>query len=490
MDFSKILWTCLAIFLLLLPAPTDAQGLHSQAVSEALERDAVAYAEYFGTDIEEALQRLDLQARIGELDAALTEETADTFAGLWLDHDPEFEVVALYTNASAAQEWLNEEALGDLAPLITVQPAAVTLKQLEAFLEEAETQLRAADQVADLWINVRENQVEILTPAPEELTAALATKRISLPPHSAIVEVEALAQPEADIRGGRKMSRCTAGFAVRSPTGRLGITTAGHCSNSSRHIDRTTPTLLISETYSGSHDVQWHLVGCDDMVVNQIFDGTSNRTISAEVGRSSQAIGTFVCKYGKTTGATCGFIVSKSLCPNYVPNGKSTFIVVNGSIDLSSDGDSGGPWYVGNSAYGIHSGGYPNDNRAIYMAVDYMTSQGYSVLRYPAGVTPYATISCYNDSSTFSCTASGRNGNPPYTFSNWQYYGPAASWSGGSLAVSGFFGEYPGCNDGDYNYVSVQVTDSCGRTGSGGKTFYCPDGNDCGGPFMCDGPEF
>ncbi len=44
-------------------------------------------------------------------------------------------------------------------------------------------------------------------------------------------------------------------------------------------------------------------------------------------------------------------------------------------------GDSGGPWYVENLAYGIHMGRPSGDNKdAIYMPIDYISSIGVSVL--------------------------------------------------------------------------------------------------------------
>jgi hypothetical protein len=49
----------------------------------------------------------------------------------------------------------------------------------------------------------------------------------------------------------------------------------------------------------------------------------------------------------------------------------ASFIYVEGGdVNLSEPGDSGGPWYWGTSAYGIHKGGVGND--AYFMAQNYM----------------------------------------------------------------------------------------------------------------------
>jgi hypothetical protein len=48
--------------------------------------------------------------------------------------------------------------------------------------------------------------------------------------------------------------------------------------------------------------------------------------------------------------------------------------VNDGTDNLSSGGDSGGPWFFGTTAYGIHSGEPSGDDTdAFYMAHNYMS---------------------------------------------------------------------------------------------------------------------
>lgn len=476
---SFVLFTC----------PLSAQLVQQSQPSPALERDSIAYAEKFDTDIEEALRRLQMQESIGRLDETLTESTAEVFGGLWIEHQPSFRIVTLFTQPSVAEEILSEHALGELASLVEVRSAAVTLKQLEEQLLLAQAQLESSGQAADLWINVRENQVEYMTPDPAGLTAAFASKRLQMPENTRVVQVQSLFQLQADMRGGRPLTNCTSGFTVRSDTGQLGISTAAHCSNSTVYEDVFISLTFQSERFRDHYDVQWHTARCSDTMLNQIFDGTANRTINAAVGRNAQAIGAFVCKHGEATGATCGTIDGKSVRPIAIPSADATFICVrNDNVTISSGGDSGAPWFAGNSAYGIHSGGN-GSNQAVYMAVDYMEDRGYRVLDYAANANPWAEVTCTRTARNFHCSVSGRGGSPPYTFSGWQYYGPAASWSTGFSSISGNYGSFPGCVDGEFNSVLVQVTDSCGRTGYGSATFDCLAGDEgCGITRICDGP--
>lgn len=472
-------WICGIVLCLIVALPSWGQLATDAGRSEALARDAQAYAGQFGVSLEEALERLELQGRIGLLGELLEKEVPASFGGLWIEHEPEFRVVTLFTEGAEAEarSMLNEAALGQLAPILEIRRADVSMAELEAQLEEAERQVRAVEVRADLQINVHENRVEILTPSPSALIEALDSRRLQTPANTQIVGVDELSQPTADLRGGRPLSQCTSGFSVRSHSGELGLATAGHCSNSQTYRDSSTPLTLKTEHYAGSHDVQWHTATCNDDFRNQIFDGSSNRTISGTVSRSAQAVGTYVCKYGKTTGASCGLIWSRSYCPNYVPNGRSTFITVYGN-NIIDNGDSGGPWYVGSQAYGVSSGKFSDGDAAIYMAVDWMSTVGYSVLTTQAAVTPWVSLTCTNATQSFSCSAAGGNGTPPYTFSNWSYWGNATSWSASGSSISGNYG-LGGCPGGGINSIQVQVQDACGRTGFGGIEFLCPDTQDC-----------
>ena len=72
-----------------------------------------------------------------------------------------------------------------------------------------------------------------------------------------------------------------------------------------------------------------------------MFDGTYARPIYGVKFRASQSVGEWVCKYGKTTHYGCGQIVL------------TNFQGVNVAVDIPvDDGDSGGPWFWYNTAYG------------------------------------------------------------------------------------------------------------------------------------------
>jgi hypothetical protein len=106
---------------------------------------------------------------------------------------------------------------------------------------------------------------------------------------------------------------------------------------------------------------------------NWWYDG-STFDITAVQPRGNQLVGETVSKYGITTHYTAGTIYSKTVTLSYITNCQPTFIMVAntyGYNPLSAPGDSGGPWFRGNTAYGSHSG-YDDAGYAYYMAESYI----------------------------------------------------------------------------------------------------------------------
>ena len=110
-----------------------------------------------------------------------------------------------------------------------------------------------------------------------------------------------------------------------------------------------------------------------------VGDMSKCKRITGTVHRTSQSVGEYVCKYGRATHYTCGYIDTKNYRPDpdNIPGPSPTFIRVDNTAgygDLSDSGDSGGPWFNTNDAYGTHVGSPAGDsNDAFYMAVNYIS---------------------------------------------------------------------------------------------------------------------
>ncbi|HEY2291447.1 MAG TPA: S1 family peptidase [Thermoanaerobaculia bacterium] len=345
--------------------------------------DAASYAADWGVSLDEATYRLSLQVPIGEFDANLTEVDRGSFAGLWIEHAPAFRVVVRSTDPNAGQQISSMVAGTVLEGLVTVESAGFSLEELEAAQASSHSFARKVGEVVESEINVQTNWVELYSLNPKQLLGKLAAAGLKLPPSVVVFAVARLSVPDVNIYGGLALRTCTSGFSVQDNNRTRGITTAAHCSNNQTFGGQA--LTFQAELQSGDQDVQWHTAP-GLTVTNQFDSGIGVRACTATLGRNNQAVGDYVCKNGMTTGYTCGNISSTTYAPGYVTNANPTFIRVhnNAGTPLRAGGDSGGPWFLVNTAYGTHSGSPGADpNDALYMAINYVSALNVTVLTGP-----------------------------------------------------------------------------------------------------------
>lgn len=431
---------------------------------DALRLDAESYAAEFGVDVDEALRRLRLQREIGALNARLQAAYPETFAGLTIEHQPEFAVVARFTRGGEAAL----QGVGPaLAAVVRQERAAVPLRRLQTRLETAFARVQARGIPAAGALNLRQNRPEIyvMPPVAEAARAAIPTETGAV-----VLVVDRLPQPEALLYGGLSISTCTTGFYVKNASGTPGVTTAGHCGNSQSY--GSTALSFLGESYSGSYDIQWHNHS-GSTYDNIIKVGTTTRSITGTVFRASQTTGEYVCKQGKTTGNTCGLISTTSHC--VTSTGVCTWVYVSGgSVNLSEPGDSGGPWFSGNLAYGTHVFGWGNDSG--YMAVDYFSGIGVTVVTYKPLSVSVSGPSSLARYQSLQYTASPVGGTSPYTYEwrqrdGWQ--GSYGAWSGwwSSGSTNTTYTSVNSCGI-DRKELEVRVTDAASAQATSSYTIY------------------
>ncbi len=181
---------------------TDMPLSHDSSVSPinilnteaALHADAEVYAADQGIDLNEAIQRLKLQTVIGDLDASLQTNEPDTFAGLWIQHRPEYRVVVAFT--VYGEETIRKYVEGGLlSDFIEIRTASATLVQLRDAQSSAIHTLRKLGIEFDSEINVFNNQVEICATDPELVHVTLYEADETLPELVVVVKVEELSRP-------------------------------------------------------------------------------------------------------------------------------------------------------------------------------------------------------------------------------------------------------------------------------------------------------
>lgn len=149
--------------------------------------------------------------------------------------------------------------------------------------------------------------------------------------------------------GGAKLGHvstsayCTSGFSVRNSSYPHGLLTADHCSDSLKYGS----TTLSYGGGSGTRDVQWHRTSATTTNARFYVTSSTLRTITSS---HNPFVGTSLCKYGRTTGNTCDQVYLLNQC-------RGAYCGLAAVYNRKADsGDSGGPWYIGNAGYGVHSG--------------------------------------------------------------------------------------------------------------------------------------
>jgi len=159
--------------------------LHEKYKDDPIMFDAAVYAEAHGVTVEEGRRRLELQNNggIGELETELSNKEAETFAGLWLEHTPEFKVVIVFTEngEETIKKYVKEDS--PLAGLIELRTFDVSYEELKAAQKETMELLNSLGLFSDSSINIKENQVEVYVTDSELFYDTLREAGKKLPKH-------------------------------------------------------------------------------------------------------------------------------------------------------------------------------------------------------------------------------------------------------------------------------------------------------------------
>jgi hypothetical protein len=168
-------------------------SLSNQSEEDALLFDAEMYAKQHGVTVDEAIRRFQLQDYAGVLGAELTSEESDTFAGLWIEHTPEFRIVVQFTRDAA--EKIRPYIKENMVDIIEVRAAKTSLVDLQSAQSNVLSSVRSLGILADSEIDVRENRVKVYVTDRSKIDNALRDGKLILPDNVDIITVEALAKP-------------------------------------------------------------------------------------------------------------------------------------------------------------------------------------------------------------------------------------------------------------------------------------------------------
>ncbi|ACB28222.1 hypothetical protein Mrad2831_6300 (plasmid) [Methylobacterium radiotolerans JCM 2831] len=358
--------------------PTAARLLSAE---QAREVDAQALASASKITTAEARQRLAVQRESRDLVASLRSTYGNRIAGIYREWTPSPRLVVRLKGASAERVSRANLPTGSVEVVIKsgARFGADELKQAGRTHAKA---LRAAfPTLGGTWVDERTGElvVEVASAADVKTAKDLATVIAGVPARVVVGRGDfnaALSGSGAlDIALPNAVGHCTGGFTVNIFDGNdktTGLATAGHCPDGNGTATYTTldglqDTLtLVGQDYDADSDVKWYTKVDQDRDFEPTFysDDVTKREVSWYVWRDETVVGDSVCKYGQTSGASCGVVASTSYAPaDPICNGQTcaaTYVMVEpvaGQTQFGcASGDSGGPVFNDTTAYGILKG--------------------------------------------------------------------------------------------------------------------------------------
>ena len=379
----------LALMLLSFGTMAPAQPVQTQ--NEALREDAEQYAAQFGVTPGEALRRLKAQQdSVADTDA-ISREFADRLAGISIEHAPEFRIVVLLTGSEPVPE---RTAAG--VPIVFHTGARATHAQAISALRKHLIDLHSdLPNARGAGYDQRTGEVVLLVTrgdAERFGVDAIRTRAEQLSGVPVRVVLNDLNESNMSVEGGGRVegvntlthrrNLCTTAFVVTNGE-TTAMTTAAHCPDDLTYVDRDGNTVdlpLIGSWGAAYQDVQ---INGSPGVLDPLFysnrgAGTQRQVVSWRNVASTRA-GDFLCHYGESSGYSCSTVE----LTDYAPPGElcagfcsPTWVTVKGPNCVP--GDSGGPVFSGEVAFGIAKG----VNRAgsgqclfyYYMSTDYLPS--------------------------------------------------------------------------------------------------------------------
>lgn len=364
------------------PAPEIGDG-----ITAAEMRDLRTIAEETGESLEDTVARVGWQQDFAMLVTALRKQYPAEIAGARIDADghPWIAFRDSIPDSAVDQVARYEDTVFGEADELTSDGAtfAVELRGDAGFsevdLEEDLVQAHYAALKHDAVANASSAydvatgrvlvQVEPSSADAHDLSDSVRSQIGKLGIDLSRVSVEVIKrvrQTEDAVWGGANMRTCTSGFSVTKNGATDGISTSAHCSNDQSPLQGS--TLTFQAAHEGNWgDIQWHTsatIEADDFYGGS---GSTNLTDLRDVsGRGNAVEGQSLCRNGKTTYKHCDTVYQLNHCAGDVCH------LTAMTHDYAEGGDSGGPWYYGNTAYGIHRGSkYWFGSRDVFMPQQY-----------------------------------------------------------------------------------------------------------------------
>jgi len=360
-----------------------------ESKAEAFAEDAIQYAAAFGVSPDEAARRLKAQQASVAATDAIASEFSDRLAGISIEHVPAYRIVVILTGEQPVADRTT-----DGVPIIFRTGAKATHAQAVEALRKHLVDLRTGlPNARGAGYDQRTGQVVLLVTRTDAERFGVDTIRKRAEQVSGVpvrVIINELNESNMSVDGGGRVegvnaltnrrNLCTTAFVITNGESNA-ITTAAHCPDELTYVDRDGANVtlpMIGSWGAAYRDVQ--INGSPDSPDALFFSNRgagSLRRLASWRNAASTRAGDFVCHYGESSGYSCATVE----LTDYAPPGDlcggpcfPTWVTVKGPNCVA--GDSGGPVFSGDVAFGIAKGvNRTNGGQCLfyyYMSTDYL----------------------------------------------------------------------------------------------------------------------
>lgn len=376
------------------PAALDAE--------EALQVDAELIAQVEGISVEHARAVLEHQERMDLLQERIHRLNPAAYGGAVHAPLPEISTtiyvkgrVSREARALVAQEIqvmrdgsgpLGQQVRNMPRPSVQIEASEFSLRDMEDMSNRAADGLRKAGltdfstgadvRSGTIEVEVSDRDLERVRMTADEVLASL-----DVPPQARgkaqVVRGSVLADTHS--YGGGQLAegsanRCTSAFVVeRISNGVDGVLTAAHCVPNPLTKYKETNGNTYNIYHQGSSlsslgDAAWYTTThyeYDDF----FYSHGSRRDVTGLKEHLWMDVGDVVCRYGRKTGNGSGCKAIKQLFVSMTTSSGTYGSLIRTHPTGDDFGDSGGPWYVSGTAWGIQKGHFNSNNDSAFSAV-------------------------------------------------------------------------------------------------------------------------
>lgn len=345
------------------PAPPAESRISPQ---QTLQIDAQTIAAERGWDQTAALAHLERQDATGAFVAQLAVDYPATFAGSWTGNVPDGQLFVRFVGRvpTAAQDQAKQQGIA----VVFVGGAKHSLANQDARADRIHADLVAHGHpqvVTAFSVEKEKTFATAMRARGDQRPAAELRAQLSAESRASDVALSFAQGPIAGnthTYGGDKVFNsstgawCTSGFTVyQAPTNTYGVSTAGHCNvNTYQQEDGLTYGMTMHVQHRGGWgDLEYHTTTHPEYPEFYANTGARRDTLAVE-GAAAIRENNSYCKYGRASGYTCDTVKLTSV--DVTVDNFSHRQLVAMTQNKAIPGDSGGPWFLGNTAAGIQSG--------------------------------------------------------------------------------------------------------------------------------------